>query len=52
MATKGTGGRLIEDYLPLDELNSLATIEKKHPKHRVALVHYCQRDDQRRYRAL
>ena len=32
--------RLIEDFLPLAELNSLATMEKKHPKHPVALVHY------------
>ena len=32
--------RLIEDYLPLDELNAIAGKEKKHPKHPVALVHY------------
>ena len=32
--------RLIEDYLPLDVLNAIATKEKKHPKHPVALVHY------------
>ena len=32
--------RLIEDYLPLDELNAIASKEKKHPKHPVALVHY------------
>ena len=40
MTTKGTDRRLIEDFLPLDELNSIATMEKKHPKHPVALVHY------------
>ena len=40
MATNGTDRRLIEDYLPLDELNSIATIEKKHPKRPEALVHY------------
>ena len=32
--------RLIEDYLPLDDLNAIAAKEKKHPKHPVALVHY------------
>ena len=32
--------RLIEDYLPLDVLNAIASREKKHPKHAVALVHY------------
>ena len=32
--------RLIEDYLPLDALNAIASREKKHPKHPVALVHY------------
>ena len=32
--------RLIEDYLPLDEINAIASKEKKHPKHPVALVHY------------
>lgn len=32
--------RLIEDFLPLDELNAIAAKEKKHPKHPVALVHY------------
>ena len=32
--------RLIEDYLPLDLLNAIASKEKKHPKHPVALVHY------------
>ena len=32
--------RLIEDYLPLDELNAIAAKEMSHPKHSVALVHY------------
>ena len=32
--------RLIEDYLPLDDINAIAAKEKKHPKHPVALVHY------------
>ena len=32
--------RLIEDYLPLDDLNAIASKEKKHPRHPVALVHY------------
>ena len=32
--------RLIEDYLPLDAINAIASKEKKHPKHPVALVHY------------
>lgn len=32
--------RLIEDYLPLDDLNAIASKEKHHPKHPVALVHY------------
>lgn len=32
--------RLIEDYLPLDALNAIASKEKKHPKHPVALIHY------------
>ncbi len=32
--------RLIEDYLPLADLNAVASKEKKHPKHPVALVHY------------
>src|SRR5438552_3740733 len=32
--------RLIEDYLPVRELNEIAAKEKKHPKHQVALVHY------------
>ena len=32
--------RLIEDYLPLDVLNAIASIEKKHPKRYVELVHY------------
>jgi putative DNA methylase len=32
--------RLIEDFLPVDTLNEIASKEKKHPKHPVALVHY------------
>ena len=32
--------RLIEDYLPLDALNAIATKEKKHPRRYVELVHY------------
>jgi len=32
--------RLIEDYLPLDVLNAIASKEKKHPKRYVELVHY------------
>ena len=32
--------RLIEDYLPLDDLNAVSAKEKHHPKHPVALVHY------------
>ena len=32
--------RLIEDYLPLDELNAIAAKEMKHPKHPMAMVHY------------
>lgn len=32
--------RLIEDYLPLDVLNAIASKEMSHPKHPVALVHY------------
>jgi putative DNA methylase len=32
--------RLIEDYLPIRELNEIAAKEKKHPEHPVALVHY------------
>ncbi|MDE0129996.1 MAG: DUF1156 domain-containing protein [Gammaproteobacteria bacterium] len=32
--------RLIEDYLPLDVLNAIASLEKKHPKRYVELVHY------------
>ena len=37
---KNEDRRLIEDYLPLDTLNVIASKEKKHPKHPVALVHY------------
>ena len=32
--------RLIEDYLPLDVLNAIASKEKLHPRHYVSLVHY------------
>jgi len=32
--------RLIEDFLPLDDINAATTKEKKHPKHFVTLVHY------------
>lgn len=32
--------RLIEDYLPLDVLNAIASKEKSHPRRYVALVHY------------
>ena len=32
--------RLIEDYLPLDELNAIASREKLHPRRYVELVHY------------
>lgn len=32
--------RLIEDYLPLDVLNAIASKEKLHPRHYVTLVHY------------
>ena len=32
--------RLIEDYLPLDALNAIASREKKHPRRYVELVHY------------
>ena len=32
--------RLIEDYLPLDAINAIASKEKRHPKRYVELVHY------------
>ena len=32
--------RLIEDYLPLDVLNAVASKEKLHPRHYVSLIHY------------
>ena len=32
--------RLIEDYLPLDFLNAVASKEKLHPRHYVSLIHY------------
>ncbi len=32
--------RLIEDYLPLDALNAIASKEKLHPRHYVSLIHY------------
>jgi putative DNA methylase len=36
----GNDKRLIEDFLPVDALNVIASKEKKHPKHPVALIHY------------
>ena len=32
--------RLIEDYLPLDDLNAVASKEKLHPRRYVELIHY------------
>ena len=32
--------RLIEDYLPLEFLNAVASKEKLHPRHYVSLIHY------------
>lgn len=32
--------RLIEDYLPLDVLNAIASKEKRHPRRYVEMVHY------------
>lgn len=32
--------RLIEDYLPLDAINAIASKEKLHPRRYVELVHY------------
>lgn len=32
--------RLIEDYLPLDDLNAIASTEKLHPRRYVELIHY------------
>ena len=32
--------RLIEDYLPLDALNAIASNEKLHPRRYVELIHY------------
>ena len=39
MATP-TDRRLIEDYLPLDDLNAVASTEKFHPRRYVELIHY------------
>ena len=36
----GEDRRLIEDYLPLDALNAIASNEKLHPRRYVELVHY------------
>lgn len=36
----GADRRLIEDYLPLDVLNAIASKEKLHPRRYVELVHY------------
>ena len=32
--------RLIEDYLPLDVINAIASKDKLHPRHYVSLIHY------------
>ena len=32
--------RLIEDYLPLDEINAISSTEKLHPRRYVELIHY------------
>ena len=32
--------RLIEDYLPLDVINAVASKDKLHPRHYVSLIHY------------
>ena len=37
---KNEDRRLIEDYLPLDTLNAIASKEKLHPRHYVSLIHY------------
>ena len=36
----GNDRRLIEDYLPLDAINAIASKEKLHPRRYVELVHY------------
>jgi len=40
MSVQNDRKRLIEDYLPVRELNEIAAKEKKHPEHPVALIHY------------
>ena len=40
MTTTANERRLIEDYLPLDVLNAVASKEKLHPRHYVSLIHY------------
>lgn len=40
MSAENGRKRLIEDYLPVRELNEIAAKEKKHPEHPVALIHY------------
>ena len=40
MTTTATDRRLIEDYLPLDDLNAIASKEKSHPRRYVELIHY------------
>lgn len=37
---EGSDLRLIEDYLPLDAINAIASREKLHPRRYVELVHY------------
>ena len=37
---KNEDRRLIEDYLPLDTLNAIASKRKLHPRHYVSLIHY------------
>ena len=37
---EGSDRRLIEDYLPLDAINAIASREKLHPRRYVELVHY------------
>ena len=40
MMTDTSDRRLIEDYLPLDALNAIASREKLHPRRYVELIHY------------
>ena len=40
MMVAASDRRLIEDYLPLDALNAIASREKLHPRRYVELVHY------------